>query len=57
LNSWDDVIVSTHRTPAGHIGLPRFANPEKGETLLGQFSLGVVDFVRRMAAWDGHSWL
>jgi creatinine amidohydrolase len=49
--------ITKERTPTGHIGSPRFASPEKGEALLGQFSQGVVDFVRRMAAWDGHSWL
>lgn len=49
--------ITQERTRKGHIGFPRHASPEKGEHLLECFSEGVIQFIRRVAAWDGHSWL
>jgi len=41
---------------AGHLGDPRHATAEKGEHLLECFAAGVTSFLRRVVAWDGHSW-
>jgi creatinine amidohydrolase len=53
--------ITQERVPAGadapgHLGEPAEASREKGELLLGEFSAGVAAFIRRVAAWDGHSW-
>ena len=40
----------------GHIGDPRRATAEKGETLFRIFSHDVVTFLERVIAWDGRSW-
>lgn len=47
---------TAERTSVGHIGWPNLASREKGEALLGLFSNGVIEMVRRMAKWDGQSW-
>lgn len=44
------------RTVPGHIGDPRFATAEKGETLFQTFSDDVVSLVERVLAWDGKGW-
>lgn len=48
--------ITKDRAPQGHIGQPAAATPEKGEHLLQTFSAGLTDLVRKMSAWDGHSW-
>jgi creatinine amidohydrolase len=40
----------------GHLGNPANASLEKGEMLLQLFAEGSASFIRRVAAWDGHSW-
>jgi creatinine amidohydrolase len=44
------------RSAPGHVGDPRSASAEKGETLLGVFSGSVVALLERVIAWDGTSW-
>lgn len=44
------------RTVPGHIGKPQLATAEKGEYLFQTFSTGVVNFLKQVGAWDGHSW-
>ena len=48
--------ITKDRTAPGHIGDPRFATSEKGETLFRVFSADVVALLERMIAWDGKSW-
>lgn len=48
--------ITKDRTVPGHIGDPRFATAEKGETLFRVFSADVVALLQRMIAWDGKSW-
>ena len=45
------------RTKPGHMGSPQFANPEKGEHLLCEFSAGVESFLRTVIGWDGRAWV
>ena len=45
------------RTKPGHMGSPQFANPEKGEHLLREFSDGVESFLRTVIGWDGRAWV
>ena len=45
------------RTKPGHMGSPQFANPEKGEHLLCEFSAGVESFLRTVIEWDGRAWV
>ena len=44
------------RSAPGHIGDPRRATAEKGQTLFRIFSHDVVTFLERVIAWDGRSW-
>jgi len=44
------------RTAAGHIGNPRIATAEKGETLLKLFTQDVVNLLRRVIDWNGSPW-
>lgn len=44
------------RTAPGHIGDPRFASAEKGETLFTVFSQDVIDLLNRVVAWNGTDW-
>ena len=44
------------RTVPGHIGDPRSASAEKGETLFRVFTDDVVGLLERVIAWDGKSW-
>ncbi len=44
------------RSVPGHVGDPRPATAEKGETLFRVFSGGVAALLERVIAWDGRSW-
>ncbi len=48
--------ITKDRSPPGHIGDPRHATAEKGETLFQVFSADVVALLNRIATWDGVSW-
>jgi creatinine amidohydrolase len=48
--------ITKDRTEPGHIGNPRIATAEKGETIFRVFSADVVKFLERVIAWDGKSW-
>ena len=48
--------ITRERSAPGHIGDPRQASAEKGETLFRLFSDDVVTFLERVIAWDGRSW-
>jgi creatinine amidohydrolase len=48
--------ITRERSAPGHIGDPRSADVEKGETLFRLFSSDVVAYLERVAAWDGRSW-
>jgi creatinine amidohydrolase len=48
--------ITRERTTAGHIGDPRRATADKGQTLFRLFSQDVVAFLERVIAWDGRSW-
>lgn len=44
------------RSAPGHIGDPRYATAEKGEAIFSTFTADLITFIRRVLAWDGHSW-
>jgi creatinine amidohydrolase len=48
--------VTRERSRPGHIGDPRAATAEKGETLFHLFAADVVSLLERVVAWDGRSW-
>lgn len=48
--------ITKDRTEPGHIGDPRHATAEKGETLFRTFTADVVALLERMLAWDGVEW-
>jgi creatinine amidohydrolase len=48
--------ITKERTVPGHIGDPRHATAEKGETLFQFFSTDVERLLERMLAWNGKSW-
>ena len=48
--------ITKDRTSPGHIGDPRQASAEKGETIFRVFSEDVVRLLERILAWDGKSW-
>jgi creatinine amidohydrolase len=48
--------ITKDRTEPGHIGDPRQATAEKGETLFRVFSDDVVKLLERVIAWDGRGW-
>jgi creatinine amidohydrolase len=48
--------ITKDRTGPGHIGDPRQATAEKGETLFRVFTDDVVALLERVIAWDGKSW-
>lgn len=48
--------ITKDRTEQGHIGDPRHATAEKGETLFRVFSDDVVKLLERVIAWDGRGW-
>jgi creatinine amidohydrolase len=47
--------ITKERSEPGHIGDPRRATAQKGETLFQIFSHDVVTFLERVIAWDGRS--
>lgn len=48
--------ITKDRTAPGHIGDPRSATAEKGETLFRVFTDDVVALLDRVVGWDGKSW-
>ena len=44
------------RSTVGHIGNPRVASAEKGQTLLRLFTADVVHLLERVIEWDGSRW-
>lgn len=48
--------VTKDRSLIGHIGMPQYATPEKGETCFQVFSADVVALMERVLAWDGKTW-
>ena len=48
--------ITKERTGPGHIGDPRQATAEKGETLFQVFSGDVIALLERVLRWDGKSW-
>jgi creatinine amidohydrolase len=48
--------ITKDRTEPGHIGDPRHATADKGETLFRVFTADVVAFLERVVAWDGKAW-
>jgi creatinine amidohydrolase len=48
--------ITKERSTPGHIGDPRQASAEKGETLFQLFSGDIASFLERVIAWDGRSW-
>jgi creatinine amidohydrolase len=48
--------ITRERTEPGHIGDPRQATAEKGETLFRGFTNDAVALLERVIAWDGKSW-
>ena len=48
--------ITKERTGPGHIGDPRHATAEKGETLFQVFSDDVIALLERVLKWDGKSW-
>jgi creatinine amidohydrolase len=48
--------ITKDRTEPGHIGDPRHATAQKGETIFRVFSADVVSLMERVMAWDGQQW-
>jgi creatinine amidohydrolase len=48
--------VTKDRSEIGHIGYPRHASAEKGETLFRVFAAAVVGLLERVIAWNGKDW-
>ncbi len=48
--------ITKDRTAPGHIGDPRHATAEKGETIFRVFTQDAVAMLERVMAWDGKSW-
>ncbi len=48
--------ITKDRTAPGHIGDPRNATADKGETLFRIFSDDVANLLQRVLAWNGQSW-
>ena len=48
--------ITKERTEPGHIGDPRHATADKGESLFRVFSADVVAFLETAIAWDGKTW-
>jgi creatinine amidohydrolase len=47
--------ITRERSEPGHIGDPRRATAEKGETLFRIFSTDVIAFLERVIDWGGRS--
>lgn len=52
----DHAWLMRERTRLGHVGDPRAATAEKGESLLRLFSDDVAALLERVVAWNGRSW-
>lgn len=48
--------ITKERSAPGHIGYPRSATAEKGETLFRVFADDLARFLERVVVWDGKSW-
>jgi creatinine amidohydrolase len=48
--------ITRDRTEPGHIGDPRQATADKGETLFQVFSADVAKLLDRVVSWDGTTW-
>jgi creatinine amidohydrolase len=48
--------ITKDRSEPGHIGDPRNATAEKGETIFRVFSDDVVKMIERVIAWNGSAW-
>jgi len=48
--------ITKERSAAGHIGDPRRATAEKGETIFRTFADDVGRLLEKVIAWDGRSW-
>ncbi len=48
--------ITNDRSQPGHIGDPRSATAEKGETLFRVFTDDLVKMLERVLAWDGSGW-
>jgi creatinine amidohydrolase len=48
--------VTKEWSAQGHVGDPRDASAEKGDTLFRCFTDDVVRFLERVIRWDGGSW-
>jgi len=48
--------IMTDRSEPGHVGDPRTASPEKGETLFASFTTAALGLINRVCKWDGQSW-
>lgn len=48
--------ITKDRTSVGHIGDPRYASAEKGETIFNVFTADVVALLKRMIDWNGVEW-
>lgn len=48
--------ITKDRSEPGHLGNPRLATAEKGETLFRIYTGDVVKLLERVIAWDGKSW-
>jgi creatinine amidohydrolase len=48
--------ITKERSTPGHIGDPRGATAEKGETMFEVFTNDVCTMLDRVIAWDGRSW-
>jgi creatinine amidohydrolase len=48
--------ITNDRSQPGHIGDPRSATAEKGESLFRVFTDDLVKMLERVMAWDGSSW-
>ena len=48
--------ITNDRSQPGHIGDPRSATAEKGESLFRVFSDDLVKMLERVMAWNGSSW-
>jgi creatinine amidohydrolase len=47
---------TSDRSHLGYIGAPHAATSSKGQALLSHFSSALVEWLRRVVAWDGKSW-
>ena len=48
--------ITRERTRPGHLGHPRLATAEKGETLFRAFAADTVSLLERVISWNGKDW-